>query len=121
MLSRSRLLAALVREGGSSTGTLAKLLIATVCLQPALRSAKERRTSALPSAAWPDREPAEVTSPAVPAGDDRPDQHAIMISEDHGLRIAAGQRGHRLGGIRYPAAVPGRLPPQRGKVTGVSR
>jgi hypothetical protein len=30
MLSPSRLLAALVREGGSSTGTLAELLIATV-------------------------------------------------------------------------------------------
>ena len=57
----------------------------------------------------PDRKPVEVISPAVPAGDDRSDQHAVLFGEDHGLRIAAEQHGHRLGSIRPPTVVLGRL------------
>jgi hypothetical protein len=62
-----------------------------------------------------------VIPPAVPAGDDRPDQLAVVLGEYHRLRIAAEQRGHRPSGIGRSAAVLGRVLPERHEIARILR
>ena len=66
-----------------------------------------------------DREPVQVAAPAVPARDDRADQLAVVLSQDHRIGVTAEQGRHRLGGIRRPGGVLGRLLPHLQKAADI--
>jgi hypothetical protein len=74
-------------------------------LEPFFCALEQRGTDPPPSPGGTDRKPVQVAAPAIPARDDRADQLAVMLSEDHRIRVTAKQGCHRLARIRRATGV----------------
>jgi hypothetical protein len=73
----------------------------------------------LPAPGRTDREAVEVVAPAVPAGDDRPDQLTVGFGQDRRVRVPGQQRQHGVPRVGRTAVVLGRLYPQRQQVIDI--
>lgn len=68
-------------------------------LEPVLCGPQQRRANASASPGGADRELVQVAAPAIPTDDDRADQLAVMLREDHRAWVTAKQGCNRVTSI----------------------